>query len=107
MVRRRRFLLASLAAHLNISVPRGDWLPPTAESVGALHTLEEMDQAGIVQSLRVILDLPTDSIADTNSGWNPLDRVTKGLAADPLRPLRHRDSSGYQDPLPLTAHQYT
>jgi len=76
-------LLASQAAHLNTSVPGGDWLPPTAESVHALHTMEKMDRAGIVQSLRVILELPTDSIADTDSGWNTLDRLSKRLASDP------------------------
>ena len=76
-------LLASQAARLNTNVPRGDWLPPAAESVHALHTLEKMDRAGIVQSLRVILELPTDSIAETDSGWNTLDRLSKRLASDP------------------------
>jgi putative drug exporter of the RND superfamily len=75
-------LLASQAARLDTSVPRGDWLPAAAESVHALHTLEQMDRAGIVYSLRVILELPTD-IAQTDSGWNTLDRFTKRLASDP------------------------
>jgi RND superfamily putative drug exporter len=76
-------LLASQAARLSTSVPTGDWLPPAAESVHALHTLEQMDRAGIVQSLRVILELPTESIAETDSAWNTLDRLTKRLASDP------------------------
>jgi RND superfamily putative drug exporter len=76
-------LLASQASRLDTSVPRGDWLPPTAESVRALHTLEQMHRAGIVYSLRAILELPTDSIAQTDSGWNALDRFTKRLASDP------------------------
>src|SRR5579863_4025109 len=76
-------LLASQAARLRTSVPTGDWLPAAAESVHALHTLEQMDRAGIVQSLRVILELPTDSIAETDSGWNTLDRLSKRLASDP------------------------
>jgi putative drug exporter of the RND superfamily len=76
-------LLASQAARIETSVPRGDWLPSAAESVHALHTLEQMDRAGIVYSLRVILELPTDSIAQTDSGWNTLDRLTKRLASDP------------------------
>jgi RND superfamily putative drug exporter len=42
-----------------------------------------MDRAGVVQSLRVILELPMDSIAQTDSGWNTLDRLTKRLASDP------------------------
>jgi len=77
------FLLASQAARLDTSLPRGDWLPPAAESVHALRTLEQMDRAGVVQSLRVILELPTDSIAQTDSGWNTLDRFAKRLASDP------------------------
>jgi RND superfamily putative drug exporter len=76
-------LLASQAARLDTNVPRGDWLPPTAESVRALHTLGQMDRAGIVYSLRVVLELPTDSMAKTESGWNALDRFTKRLASDP------------------------
>lgn len=76
-------LLASQAARLRTSVPTGDWLPPAAESVHALHTLEKMDRAGIVQSLRVILEFPTDSIVETDSGWNTLDRLSKLLASDP------------------------
>ena len=76
-------LLASQAARLDTSLPKGDWLPPAAESVHALHTLEHMDRAGIVQSLRVILELPADSIAQTDAGWNTLDRLTKRIASDP------------------------
>jgi RND superfamily putative drug exporter len=76
-------LLASQAARLDTSVPRGDWLPSGAESVRALHSLERMDRVGIVYSLRVILELPTDSIAQTDAGWNALDRFSKRLASDP------------------------
>jgi len=76
-------LLASQAARLDTSLPRGNWLPPAAESVHALHTLEQMDRGGVVQSLRVILELPKDSIAQTDSGWNTLERFTKRMASDP------------------------
>ena len=76
-------LLALQAARLDTNVPRGDWLPSQAESVRALHTLEKMDRVGIVYSLRVILELPTDSIAQTDTGWSALDRFSKRLASDP------------------------
>ncbi len=76
-------LLASQAARLDTSVPRGDWLPSQAESVRALHTLERMDRVGMVYSLRVILELPTDSMAQTDAGWNALDSFSKHLASDP------------------------
>jgi len=76
-------LLAGQASRLDTSVPRGDWLPQAAESVHALHTLEQMDRSGVVESMRVIVELPTDSIAQTDAGWNTLDRLSKKLASDP------------------------
>jgi putative drug exporter of the RND superfamily len=76
-------LLAWQIRKLDTSVPRGDWLPPAAESVRALHTLRQMDREGVVESLRIIVELPTDSIAQTDAGWDVLDRVTKRLASDP------------------------
>src|ERR1700678_1865901 len=76
-------LLAWQAGRLNTSVPRGDWLPESAESVQALHALERMDRAGVVYALRVIVELPNDSIAQTEKGWNAMDRISKRLASDP------------------------
>jgi RND superfamily putative drug exporter len=76
-------LLAWQVRQLDTSLPRGDWLPQTAESVHALHTLEQMDRGGVVESLRVIVEFPTDSIAQTDAAWNALDRLTKHLASDP------------------------
>jgi RND superfamily putative drug exporter len=76
-------LLAWQVTRLDTSLPKGDWLPESAESVHALHTLEKMDRAGVVYSMRVIVELPTDSIAETDTGWSALDRLTKRLASDP------------------------
>ena len=76
-------LLAWQVRRLDTSLPRGDWLPQAAESVHALHTLERMDRGGVVESLRVIVELPADSIAQTDSAWDALDRMSKLLASDP------------------------
>jgi RND superfamily putative drug exporter len=76
-------LLAWQVRRLDTSLPRGDWLPPAAESVHALHTLRQMDREGVVESLRIIIELPTNSISQTDAGWNVLDRLTKRLASDP------------------------
>jgi RND superfamily putative drug exporter len=76
-------LLAWQVRRLDTSLPRGDWLPAAAESVQALHTLRGMDREGVVESLRLIVELPTDSIAQTDAGWNVLDRLSKRLASDP------------------------
>ena len=75
--------LASQALRLDTSLPRGDWLPPAAESVRALRSLERIELAGIVQSLRVILELPPGSGVQTQQGWNAATRVSKKLALDP------------------------
>jgi RND superfamily putative drug exporter len=76
-------LLAWQVRRLDTSLPRGDWLPQAAESVHALHALERMDRGGVVESLRVIVELPTDSIAQTDAGWDAIDRLSKRLAGDP------------------------
>ncbi len=76
-------LLAWQVRRLDTSLPRGDWLPQAAESVHALHTLERMDRGGVVESLRVIVEFPTDSIAQSDAGWDALDRLSKRLASDP------------------------
>lgn len=76
-------LLAWQAKRLDTSLPRGDWLPPAAESVHALHTLRQIDREGVVESLRLVVELPTDSIAQSDAGWNVLDRLTRRMASDP------------------------
>jgi len=75
-------LLAWQVRRLDTSLPRGDWLPPAAESVQALHALKQMDREGVVESLRIIVELP-QSIAQTDAGWDTLDRLTKRMARDP------------------------
>ena len=76
-------LLSWQATRLDTSLPKGDWLPEKAESVRALHALEQMDRAGVVQSMRVIIQLPNDSIAQSDAGWSAIDRASKRLASDP------------------------
>jgi RND superfamily putative drug exporter len=80
-------LLATEARHLDTSVPQGDWLPESAESVQGLHALEHMDRGGTVETLRLIVAWPQDSIAQTDAGWSALDRFTKRLADDPRTEL--------------------
>jgi putative drug exporter of the RND superfamily len=76
-------LLAWQAKHLDTSLPSGDWLPKSAESVQALHTLEQMDRTGIVYSMRVVIELPNDSVTQTDAGWNALNRAAKQIESDP------------------------
>lgn len=76
-------LLAWQGTKLDTSVPRGDWLPAAAESVQALHSLERMDRAGVVQSLRLLVSLPEESVAGTDAGWETIDRLSRRLGSDP------------------------
>ncbi len=42
-----------------------------------------MDREGVVESLRIIVELPSDSFTQTDAGWNVLDRLSKRFASDP------------------------
>ena len=76
-------LLAWQAKHLDTRMPTGSWLPESAESVQALHALERMDRTGIIYSLRVIVELPGDSIAHSDAQWNAISRISTRLGSDP------------------------
>ena len=75
-------LLASQVPQLTPGLPRTDWLPRGAESVRALHTLETMRRAGIVEALPVILELPPGSEVTTYSGFTATRLLAARLAAD-------------------------
>ena len=75
-------IVASFAARLSPGLPRDDWLPPDAESVRALHSLEAMQRAGIVQSFRIVLELPPDVTFQTETGWRAVDHLSRRLARD-------------------------
>ena len=75
-------LLGWQARRLDTSLPKGNWLPQAAESVHALQTLQQMGRDGVVESLRVVVELP-QSIDRTDAGWDAIDRLSKRLAADP------------------------
>lgn len=76
-------LLAFQARRTFVGLPRGDWLPSSAKSVQALHSLEHMGRAGIVQPLRIVVELPKNSSIDSPEGWHALTRLTQYLKNDP------------------------
>jgi RND superfamily putative drug exporter len=75
--------LALQALRISPGLPPGNWLPAGAESVQALHSLEGMGRSGIVQSLRVILELPKSASLSAPDGWTAMSRLTDYLAKDP------------------------
>ena len=76
-------LLAFQARRISVGLPDRDSLPATAESVKALHTLQGMGRSGIVNSLRVVLELPPQSPALSPAGWQAVSRLTQHFQSDP------------------------
>jgi RND superfamily putative drug exporter len=76
-------VLAWQGMQLDTSLPKGDWLPKAADSVRALHELEQMDRVGVVQSIRILIEVPGESILGSDAGWAALDHASKKLASDP------------------------
>jgi putative drug exporter of the RND superfamily len=75
-------ILAFQARRISPGLPDHDSLPVAAESVRALHTLQGMGRSGIVQSLRVILELPPQSPPLSPAGWLAVSRLTKSFQSD-------------------------
>jgi len=76
-------LLAFQARRISPGIPDHDSLPAAAESVRSLRTLQGMGRSGIVQSLRVILELPPQSPALSPAGWLAVSRLTERFQSDP------------------------
>src|SRR5246500_1319805 len=76
-------ILAYQARRISPGIPDHDSLPDAAESVQALHTLQGMVRSGIVQSLRVILELPPQSPPLSPAGWLAVSNLTKHFQNDP------------------------
>ena len=76
-------ILAFQARRISPGIPDHDSLPAAAESVRALRTLQGMGRSGIVQSLRVILELPPQSPPLSPAGWLAVSRLTTHFQSDP------------------------
>jgi RND superfamily putative drug exporter len=76
-------LLALQAARLNPRVPEGDWLPAEMESAQAGANLRAMGRGGVVQSIRVLLELPEETQSLSSEGWSAAERLAASLGRDP------------------------
>jgi RND superfamily putative drug exporter len=76
-------LLALQARHMRSGVPADDWLPAAAESARALHSLESMRRSGIVESIRIVLELPAGASPQSEAGWRAVSKLSTHLASDP------------------------
>lgn len=68
---------------LDVRTPTGDWLPREIESARGLSALREMRRAGVVQGLRIIVELPPKTSVFSPTGWQAAVVATKTLASDP------------------------
>src|SRR6201993_5278781 len=76
-------ILAFQARRISPGIPDHDSLPAAAESVQALRTLQGMGRSGIVESLRLILELPPQSPPLAPAGWLAVSRLTQHFQSDP------------------------
>src|SRR5258708_19035244 len=76
-------ILAFQARRISPGIPDHNSLPAAAESVQALHTLQGMGRSGIVQSLRVVLELPPQSPPLSATGWLAVSHLTERFQSDP------------------------
>jgi RND superfamily putative drug exporter len=76
-------ILAFQARRISPGIPDRDSLPAAAESVRALRTLQGMGRSGIVESLRVVLELPPQFPLLSPAGWLAVSRMTKHFQSDP------------------------
>jgi putative drug exporter of the RND superfamily len=75
--------LAWQATRLDTRLPRGDWLPRAMESALAVRDLHRMGRAGIVQTIRIILELPPGVRVVDHAGWRATSRVAAALLREP------------------------
>jgi RND superfamily putative drug exporter len=75
-------LLASAVTRLSTDLPRGNWLPAGLESAQAIDDLERLGRRGLVQTVRVLLELPPDAFALGAAGWSAQTRLAAALASD-------------------------
>jgi RND superfamily putative drug exporter len=74
--------LAAQAPRMTTGLPDGNWLPTGAESVQALHELEVMERAAVLQTVQILIELPTGTTALKPTGWAAARRVRRHLAAN-------------------------
>jgi len=76
-------LLASQATHLRIDLPRGRWLPDTAQSVRVLHEIDAAARGSFGEIIQVILYLPPGTTIQDESGWRAESKLARFFARDP------------------------
>ncbi|MGD0493934.1 MAG: MMPL family transporter [Steroidobacteraceae bacterium] len=76
-------LLAAQATHLRIDLPRGRWLPDSAESVRVLHEIDGAGRGSFGEIIQVILYLPPGITVQDEAGWRAASKLARYFARDP------------------------
>jgi RND superfamily putative drug exporter len=74
--------LALHATHLRTDLPRGGWLPESADSVRALHELDAVARGNFGQIIQIILELPAGTTIQDESGWRAASLLARHYARD-------------------------
>jgi RND superfamily putative drug exporter len=75
--------LAAQAAHLRIDLPRGRWLPESAQSVRVLHEIDSVTRGNFGQIIQVVLYFPPGVAVQDEAGWRAESRLARFFARDP------------------------
>ncbi|HEY0746338.1 MAG TPA: MMPL family transporter [Steroidobacteraceae bacterium] len=74
--------LALNAMHLRTDLPRGGWLPESADSVRALHEIDAVARGNFGQIIQIILELPAGITIQDESGWRAASLLVRHYARD-------------------------
>jgi RND superfamily putative drug exporter len=75
--------LAWQATRLDTRLPRGDWLPRDMESARTVRDLQRMERGSIVQTIRIVLELPRDVPVLGHAGWRATSQMSATILRDP------------------------
>ncbi len=92
-------LLAAQATHLRIDLPRGRWLPDSAESIRVLHGIDAVARGNFGQIIPVVLELPRGTTLQDEAGWRAESRLVRHFARDPR--IQHVWAVTTLNPVPL------
>ena len=76
-------LLAAQAANLRIDLPRGRWLPESAQSIRVLHEIDSVARGNFGQIIQVVLYFPPPVTVQDEAGWRADSRLVRSFARDP------------------------
>ena len=92
-------VLAAQASHLRIDLPRGRWLPESADSVRILHEIDAVARGNFGQIIHVVLNFPPGTVIQDEAGWRAESRLVRHFARDAR--VQHVWAATTLNPMPL------